>query len=36
MSEPSISFQQWYERPEFVTWKEIPLNEEATLDGETT
>ncbi|KAJ5575304.1 hypothetical protein N7450_009203 [Penicillium hetheringtonii] len=35
MPEPSFSIQEWYERLGFVTWKEVPLYEEITLDGET-
>ncbi|RHZ63415.1 uncharacterized protein CDV56_102387 [Aspergillus thermomutatus] len=34
MSPPSFSIQEWYESLGYVSWKEEPLYEERTLDGE--
>ncbi|KAJ5082195.1 hypothetical protein N7532_011238 [Penicillium argentinense] len=34
MQMPSFSIQEWYERLGYVSWKEEPLYEERTMDGE--
>jgi hypothetical protein len=34
MTPPAFSIQEWYESLGYVSWKEEPLYEERTLDGE--
>jgi hypothetical protein len=35
MAQPPFSIQEWYENLGYTTWKEVPLTEATSLDGET-